>query len=82
MSEEEDDEGERLRRLRRRAVGQRVRQLRRARDVTQDELADRSGMSRAWLAHLERSGGNPTMDTLYAIADALSVHVSDLLDDR
>ena len=37
------------------------------------ELSRRSGVARNTIAALERGEGNPTIDTLYALADALGV---------
>ena len=44
------------------------------------ELARRSGVARNTIAALERGDGNPTVDTLYALADALGVPLSSLLE--
>jgi len=44
------------------------------------ELSRRSGVARNTIAALERGEGNPTVDTLYALADALGVSLSDLLE--
>ena len=46
------------------------------------ELSRRSGVARNTIAALERGEGNPTIDTLYALADALGVALSDLLVER
>ncbi|HEX6024113.1 MAG TPA: helix-turn-helix domain-containing protein [Solirubrobacter sp.] len=44
------------------------------------ELSRRSGVARNTIAALERGEGNPTVDTLYALADALGVPLSALLE--
>jgi transcriptional regulator with XRE-family HTH domain len=44
------------------------------------ELARRSGVARGTIAALEAGDGNPTLDTLYALADALGVGLSELLE--
>jgi transcriptional regulator with XRE-family HTH domain len=44
------------------------------------ELSRRSGVARNTIAALERGEGNPTVDTLYALADALNVPLSTLLE--
>src|SRR3954452_17082141 len=46
------------------------------------ELSRRSGVARNTIAALERGEGNPTIDTLYALADALGVPLADLLVSR
>src|SRR3954447_18531674 len=44
------------------------------------ELSRRSGVARNTIAALENGEGNPTLGTLYALADALNVPLSDLLE--
>ncbi|RKQ90624.1 XRE family transcriptional regulator [Solirubrobacter pauli] len=44
------------------------------------ELSRRSGVARNTIAALERGEGNPTIDTLYALADALGVPLAALLE--
>ena len=44
------------------------------------ELSRRSGVARNTIAALEGGSGNPTVDTLYALADALGVPLSALLE--
>ena len=49
-------------------------------DVSVLELARRSGVARNTITALERGDGNPTLETLYALADALGVPLAALLD--
>jgi transcriptional regulator with XRE-family HTH domain len=49
-------------------------------DMSALELSRRSGVARNTIAALENGEGNPTLDTLYALADALDVPLSDLLE--
>ena len=63
------------------ALGLRIKQLRAALGVTQEELADRSGMFRTYMSRIESGGANPTVTMLYAIAGALEVRVQDLFDE-
>jgi transcriptional regulator with XRE-family HTH domain len=58
-------------------VGERMRELRGGMSVL--ELSRRSGVARNTIAALESGSGNPTVDTLYALADALGVPLSALL---
>src|SRR3954468_6661010 len=48
-------------------------------DLSVLELSRRSGVARNTIAALERGEGNPTLETLYALADALGVALSELL---
>ncbi|MBO2453272.1 helix-turn-helix transcriptional regulator [Actinomadura barringtoniae] len=47
--------------------------------MSQAELARRTGLSKATLSQLEAGAGNPTIDTLDAVAVALAVPLNDLL---
>lgn len=47
--------------------------------MTQEQLAERAGLSFKFLGELERGRGNPTLTTLGALSDALGVPLVDLL---
>ncbi len=55
----------------RRIVGQNVRLARLAAGLTQEQLADRSGFSQQYLSDLERGRRNPTVVSLWELAQAL-----------
>ena len=55
----------------RKLVGRNVERLRRARGMTQEQLAERSGFSQQYISGLENGRRNPTVVTLYEIATAL-----------
>jgi transcriptional regulator with XRE-family HTH domain len=61
------------------AIAGNVRRLRSARGLSAAGLARASGVARATLAELEAGRGNPTVDTLYALASVLGVPLADLL---
>lgn len=61
------------------ALGQRLRLLRSERGVTATELARASGVGKATLSKLETGQGNPTVETLGALAAALQLPLGDLL---
>lgn len=48
--------------------------------MTQEELARRSGVSRAYLSRLEMGRHDPPLSRLRKIAKALGVKVSELVD--
>jgi DNA-binding XRE family transcriptional regulator len=56
----------------------RVRHLRRARGLTQQQLADNAGVSRASVARIEGESATPDLSTLAKLAEALGVEVGDL----
>ena len=56
-----------------------LRALRARRAMSVVTLASLSGVSRAALTKLEAGQGNPTIDTLYALANALDASLGDLI---
>jgi transcriptional regulator with XRE-family HTH domain len=56
-----------------------LRRLRRSRGLPAVELARRAGLARATLTQLEAGGGNPTLETLYALANALDAPLAELI---
>jgi transcriptional regulator with XRE-family HTH domain len=61
------------------AVAANLRRLRAARGLSMVELARRSGVARATLAQLEAGRGNPTLETLYALANSLGAGLGDVI---
>jgi len=57
----------------------RLRTLRQARGLTQEQLAAKAGLSREYLARLETAPQDPTLTTLEKLAKALKVTAGDLL---
>ena len=57
----------------RRLVGRNLARIRRAQGMTQEQLEERSGFSQQYLSGLERGRRNPTVVTLYELAQALGV---------
>ncbi|WP_414169551.1 helix-turn-helix domain-containing protein [Streptoverticillium reticulum] len=62
-------------------VGAQVRRLRAFRELSLAELSRLSGVSRATLSGIESGRGNPTIETISAIAVALRLPLGDLLVD-
>lgn len=73
-----EDENARLLRIRRAALGSRLRQLRAARGLSQEALARRAGINRSYYSKIETGSQSPTVDRLHQIAAALHVHISEL----
>lgn len=63
----------------RRLVGRNVRRLRLAAAFTQEQLAERSGFGQQYISDLERGRENPTVVTLFELAQALGVTPVDLI---
>jgi len=60
-------------------VGRNVRRLRMERQMTQEEFAERSGFSQQYISDLERGRRNPTIVSLYELAQALGATPIDLI---
>lgn len=58
--------------------GQRVRWLRGEHGLTQEQLAERAGISVDFLSLIERGRSSPSFENLDELADALEVSVADL----
>jgi len=58
-------------------IGQTIKELRSKRGLTLEELADRSGCTPAFVSQVENNKAAPSITTLYAIAEALGVQVTD-----
>jgi transcriptional regulator with XRE-family HTH domain len=63
----------------RREVGARIRELRRAREVSQEQLALDTGISRRYMSGIERGEANPSLDQLVRLARALVAQPAELL---
>ncbi len=63
----------------RRLVGRNTRKIRLAKGLTQEQLAERSGFSQQYISDLERGCRNPTVVSVYEVAQALGVHYLELL---
>ncbi len=64
------------------ALGGHIQQLRKKRSLTLEGLAKLSGVSKSMLSQIERGQTNPTIGTVWALAEALAVDVSELIGVR
>lgn len=60
-------------------TGRVIRELRQKRGVSQEVLSGFASISRSHLAMIESGTKNPNVDTLWRIAEALGMTLSDLL---
>lgn len=60
-------------------LGPRLQRLRKDKGLTLDDLARLSGVSRSMLSQIERSQANPTVATVWALAEALHIEMAELL---
>ena len=63
----------------RRLVGRNFARLRRVKGLTQEDVETRSGFSQQYLSSLERGRRNPTVITLYELAQVLEVTPAELI---
>jgi transcriptional regulator with XRE-family HTH domain len=64
-----------------RIIGQTIKDLRSKRGLTLDQVAEKSGCTPGFLSQIERNKAVPSITTLYAIAQALEVQVTDFFPD-
>ena len=60
-------------------IGKHVRTYRRERQMTQEVLAERAGISKQFLSRLELGKGIPSVETLLSLCEALELTPNDLL---
>ncbi|MGX1693733.1 helix-turn-helix domain-containing protein [Brevundimonas naejangsanensis] len=65
----------------REGVGANVRRLRRTANMSQAVLAERAGLSPAYVSMMERGLANPRLETLAALALALNTSPVDILTE-
>lgn len=62
-------------------VGTNVLRLRRAADLSQEAVAERMGVDRAYVGAIERGERNITLHSLWGLSEALMVHPRDFFDE-
>lgn len=64
------------------AIGPKIRQLRKQKDLSLQQLAERSGVSAATIHKIERNGMVPTITTLMKVAGALNRSVAYFVEEQ
>lgn len=62
------------------AFGQTLRELRKEKGLSQEELAHESGLDRTFISLLERGKRQPSLGTIISIANALTLSASELIN--
>jgi transcriptional regulator with XRE-family HTH domain len=62
-------------------IGEKLREVRTKRLLTQDELANKAGVSQSTIANIERDNAEPQGRTIRKLAKALDVDPTELLGD-
>ena len=63
------------------AIGQRIRRIRKARGLSQEELAEKIGISTTHMSHIETGNTKLSLPVFVDLADALEVRADELLHD-
>ena len=61
-----------------RAVGKKIQEMRRERNLTQAEVAERCELTINYIGKVERGEAQPTLEVLFSIANALKTNLSTL----
>lgn len=64
----------------REVFAQNLRRARRLREISQEALATRAGLSRTYVSEVERAGRNVSIDYMGLLAQALNIPLHDLVD--
>jgi len=62
--------------------GKRVRLIRKAQGLSQEDLAERADMHRTYIGMIERGEKNITLLNIHKIANALDITISSLTDEQ
>lgn len=63
------------------SFGLKLKKIRNSKNLSQEKLAEITGLHRTYISSLERGNRNPTLLTLQALSKSLDVSVSELLED-
>ena len=62
-------------------MGSKIRNFRRKKGLTQEELAEAAGLSASFMGHIERGTRIASLDTVVKLCAALDITPNDLLSD-
>ena len=62
-------------------IGEKLKEVRTRRLLTQDELAEKAGVSQSTIANIERDNAEPQFRTIRKLAKALDIEPTELLGD-
>lgn len=63
-------------------IGERIKRLRKKMDLTQEELAERSELTKGFISQLERNLNSPSVDTLADVLEALGTNLGDFFQQK
>ena len=62
------------------SLGMRIKHIRESKGLTQEKLAEKTGLSLDFIGKIEVNINEPGLKSLIKIANALNVHIKDLFD--
>ena len=62
------------------SLGSNIRSIRKAKDISQEDLANLANIERGYMGYIERGQQNVSVEILWRIADALKVSISELFE--
>lgn len=63
-------------------IGQKIKYMREIANLSQIELAEKTGITQSTISHLEKGDISPSIATLQKIAKVLHCSVTELIDDK
>lgn len=63
------------------AIGNKLKELRKVRNMTLTQLAEATNLSPAYISNIERNQTSPTVNNLFKISTALGVEIIDIMAD-
>ena len=63
-------------------IGKKIKRLRLKKGLTQEELGERTDLSKGFISQLERDINSPSIETLFSILNVLGSKPKDFFDDE
>lgn len=62
-------------------IGNRIKAQRKRNNLSQEKLAELSGLNTSYIGQIERGDKNPSIETVYKIAKSLNINISTLFEN-
>lgn len=63
-------------------IGHKIKNLRKQKNLTQEELAERTDLSKGYISQLENNGSSPAMDTFFNILEVLGTTPAEFFNEK
>lgn len=63
-------------------IGNKIKNLRIQKSLTQEELGERTDLSKGYISQLERNLSSPSMETFFSILEVLGISPKDFFDEK